>query len=175
MVTWLRYRTSGESSSRNVHLLLSYAVRYPEIAAVRYDPRRQSLRLSFLVTGSISSEEFEQAKGKLLETLDVYHLLEQRQPEVMQFSHEGLGDLNTLSLEREIATLSPEELYTVVEVMKELFGGRVVSESIDLTGEEDVWAQDEMIEEMLASLAERRNSSNLIAIREDGRLMFFHK
>jgi hypothetical protein len=46
---------------------------------------------------------------------------------------------------------------------------------VEFLGEEELLAQDEMIEEMLASLAERRNSGNLIAIREDGRLMFFHK
>lgn len=171
----MRYRTSGESSSRSVYLLLSYAARYPEIATIRYDPGRQTIRLSFLVTGQIASEEYLEVKRKVLETLEVYHLLDQRAPATVAFMHEGLGELNSFSLERDVASLTPEELYTSVELMRQLFGGRLVTDSVDMAGEEDLWAQDEMIEEMLASMAERRSPSNLIAIRENGRLMFFQK
>lgn len=171
----MRYRISEEPSSRSVHLLLTYAVRYPEIATVRYDPRRQSLRLSFLVIGSLPDEEFAAAERKLKETLEVYHLLGQRKPALIEVTHEALGELNAIALEREIASMTPEELFTIVETIKERFPGRVLVEAIDLLGEEDMLAQDEMIEEMLVSLAARRNNTNLIAIREDGRLMLFHK
>jgi len=155
--------------------LLSYAARYPEIATIRYDPGRQTIRLSFLVTGQITSEEFLETRRKVLETLEVYHMIDQRYPEIALLTHEGLGELNTFSLERDVATLTPEELYTIVELMRQLFGSRLITDSMEMTGEEDLWAQDEMIEEMLASMAERRSASNLIAIRENGRLMFFQK
>ena len=36
-------------------------------------------------------------------------------------------------------------------------------------------AQDELIEEVMASLSNQRQQPNLIAIRENGRLMIFHK
>lgn len=168
-------RTNQEPTSRSVHLLLSYAVRYPEIATVRYDPRRQTLRLSFLVVGPVSLEDFQAVERKLKETLDVYHMLEQRSSGVVEVSHEALGELNNIALERDVATLSPEELFTVVEVVRDLFAGRVIAENIDSFGEEELIAQEEIIEEMLVSLAERRSNANLIAIREDGRLMLFHK
>lgn len=171
----MRYRMSEEPTSRNVHLLLSYAVRYPEITTVRYDPRRHTLRLSFLVTGALPEEEFAVAERKLQQTLDVYHMIEQRRSQVVEVSHEALGELNTVALERDTATLTPEEIYTVVEVVRDLFAGRVLTESIDFVGEEEMMAQEEIIEEMLASLAQRKGQANLIAIREDGRLMFFHK
>ncbi|MFZ5826975.1 MAG: hypothetical protein ACOY94_21995 [Bacillota bacterium] len=168
-------RTHQEPTSRSVHLLLSYAVRYPEIATVRYDPRRQTLRLSFLVSGPVPEEEFRAVERKLRETLEVYHMLGQRRALVLEVSHEGLGDLNTIALERDLATLTPEELFTVVEAFRDLFTGRIIAENIDIVGEEELIAQEEIIEEMLASLAERRSNANLIAIREDGRLMLFHK
>lgn len=171
----MRYRTSEEPTSRSVHVLLSYAVRYPEIATVRYDPKRRTLRFSFLVTGPVPEKEFAMVERKVRETLDVYHILGQRRALVIEVAHEGLGELNTIALERDISTLTPEELFTVVEVIRDLFAGRVIAENIDLYGEEEMLLQEEMIEEMLASLAERRSKTNLIAIREDGRLMFFHK
>ncbi|MFZ5816833.1 MAG: hypothetical protein ACOY93_16325 [Bacillota bacterium] len=171
----MRYRMSEEPNSRTVHLLLSYAVRYPEIATVRYDPRRMTLRLAFLVTGELSPADYERAEGKLLETLEVYHLLEQRRAQTVELYHEGLGGLNTIALERDVATLTPEEIFTVVEAMRELFPGRVLADPVEFFGEEEMMAQDEMIEQMLASLSKDRSAANLIAIREDGRLMFFHK
>jgi hypothetical protein len=174
-VTWLRYRMREEGTARSVHLLISYAVRYPEIATVRYDPRRQTLRFSFLLRGAMDEVAFAQAERTLQETLEVYHMIEQRRAAVVEASYESLGELTTLALERDISTLTPEEIYTVVEVLRDRYPGRVLAEAVDFLGEEELLAQDEMIEEMLASLAERRNSSNLIAIREDGRLMFFHK
>lgn len=171
----MRYRMNEEPASRNVHLLLSYAVRYPEIATVRYDPRHQTIRLSLLVTGALSDEEFDKTAHKLEETLEVYHMIEQRRPTMIEISHEALGELNTIALERDTATLTPEEIFTVIEVVRDLYPGRVIAESIEATGEEEMMAQEEMIEEMLASLAQRKGQANLIAIREDGRLMFFHK
>lgn len=171
----MRYRTSEEPTSRSVHLLLSYAVRYPEISAVRYDPRHQTLRLSFLVVGPLPAEEFQRAEAKLQETLEVYHMLGQRRAQVVEVAHESMGELNTITLERDVASLTPEEIYTLVEIVRDLFAGRVVAESIDFIGEEEMLAQEEIIEQALASLTERRSTAHLIAIREDGRLMFFHK
>lgn len=174
-MTWLRYRTSEAPNPRSLHLLLSFAVRYPEISTVRYDPRQQTLKLGFLLRGEVTKSEFSQTERKLQEMLEIYHLLEQRQPSVVAIAQDSLGELTSLSLERDIASLKPEELYTVVEFVRGRFADRVITEEIGVYGEEDMIAQDEMIEEMLESLSRGRTGSNLIAIREDGRLMFFHK
>ncbi len=174
-VTWLRYRTSEAPNPRAVHILLSFAVRYPEIWTVRYDPRQQMLKLGFLIRGVITAQEFTETELRLQEMLEMYHLLEQRRPTTIQFSEDSLGDLTSLSLERDIASLKPEELFTVVEFIRERFAGRVIADEMGVFGEEELIAQEEMIEEMLDSLSRGRSGSNLIAIREDGRLMFFHK
>ena len=171
----MRLRRGDEPTARSIQLLVSYAVRYPDIATVRYDPRHQSLRLSFLVKGAVSHEEYERASARLRESLEVYHLLHQREALLVEVSREELGELSSLAVERDVLSFTPEEIYTVVEVVRSLFHGRIIAEPIEFFGEEELLAQDEMIEEVLASLSTQRSQPNLIAIREEGKLMIFQK
>lgn len=171
----MRQRKGDEPSARAIQLLLSYAVRYPEIATVRYDPAHQSLRLSFLVKGALPDAEFERASARLRESLEVYLLINEREAQFVEVSREALGEVNSVSVERDVQSFTPEEIYTVVEVVRSLFPSRVIAEPIEFFGEDDLLAQHEMIEEVLASLSSQRSQRNLIAIREEGRLMIFQK
>jgi len=168
-------RRGDEPSVRTIQLLVSYAIRYPEIATVRYDPGRHALRLSFLVKGPLTEEEFSAAADRIRETLEVYHLMNQREAELVEVRQTAFGELNTIAVERDVHSLSPEELYTVVAVMRSLFQQRLLTEPMEYFGEEELMAQDELIEEVMASLSNQRQQPNLYAMRENGRLMIFHK
>ena len=168
-------RRGDEPSARIIQLLISYAIRYPEIATVRYDPGRQALRLSFLVKGPLTDEEFSAAAARIRETLEVYLMMNQRTASVIDVQQTAFGDLNTIAVERDVQSLSPEELYTVVAVVRSIFQQRLLTEPVEYFGEEELMAQDELIEEVMASLSNQRQQPNLIAIRENGRLMIFHK
>lgn len=169
------FRKTDEPTPRSLTTLIGIAVRYPEISTVKYDPREQTLRLGFLVHGELSAEEFGQLESVLTETLEIYSELGQRQMEALSVTSESLGDLVSLSVIRDVSSLTPEEVYTIVEVVRDRLPGRIFAENVEPYGEDDLIAQDEMIEEMLTSLARGRTRSDLIAIREDGRVMFFYK
>ena len=169
------YRRRDDPVSRSVGLLISVLVRYPEVGTVKYEPRQQTIRMSLLVTGELSETDWTRTEDKLFETLEVYHMLEQREPTVVHVEAENLGDLTTVSLTRDVATLTPEEIYTILEFFRERFSGRLVTEQIEMGSEDDWMAQDEAIESMLATLEQGRSKGNLIAIREEGRLMMFQK
>lgn len=171
----MNMRRGGEPSARTIQLLVSYAIRYPEITTVRYDPVHQALRLSFLVKGYMEDEDFAAAAARIRETLEVYHLMNQRQAEVLEVTRSALGELNVIAVERDVQSLTPEELFTVVETVRSLFPNRVMAEPLEYFGEEELMAQDDLIEEVMASLSGRRQQPNLIAIRENGRLMIFQK
>lgn len=161
--------------SRSVSLLVSTLVRYPEVGMVKYEPRLQTIRMSLLMTGEFTDADWEAARQTLLETLDVYHMLEQRRPATLEVVRESYGELTAVSVTRDVPTFSPEEIYTILEFFRERFSGRLVTEVMDWAGEDDLAAQDEMIEEILIDLEESRSGRNLIAIREDGRVMVFQK
>lgn len=169
------YRRRDDSISRSAGLLISVLVRYPEVGTVKYEPRQQTIRMSLLITGELLDEEWSRTENSLLETLEVYHMLEQREPAVVEVDVDNLGALITVSLTRDVSTFSPEEIYTIVEFFRERFSGRLVTEQVDLGTEEEWMAQDEAIESMLANLEQSRSNRNLIAIREDGRVMVFQK
>lgn len=169
-------RKRDDRISRSVSVLVSMLVRYPEVGTVKYEPRQQTIRMGLVITGEMTDADWHRLEQDLFDTLDVYHLLEQRQPTVLDVAMESYGDLTSVAITRDVATFSPEEIYTIVEFFKERFAGRLVAEVVDWPSNEDeMIAQDEMIEELVADLEENRSSRNLIAIREDGRVMVFRK
>jgi hypothetical protein len=169
-------RKRDDRISRSVSVLVSMLVRYPEVGTVKYEPRQQTIRMGLVITGEMTDADWNRTEQDLFDTLDVYHLLEQRQPSVLDVAMESYGELTSIAITRDVATFSPEEIYTIVEFFKERFAGRLVTELVDWPANEDeMIAQDELIEELVADLEENRSSRNLIAIREDGRVMVFRK
>lgn len=168
-------RRREEPFSRSVGYLISVLVRYPEVGTVKYEPRQQTIRMSLLVTGDLTEADWRRTEDGLFETLEVYHMLEQREPTVVHVEADNLGSLTTISITRDVVTFSPEEIYTIVEFFRERFTGRLVTEQVDLGSEEEWMAQDEAIENMLANMEQTRSTKHLIAIREDGRVMVFQK
>lgn len=164
-----------EHISRSVSLLISVLVRYPEVGTVKYEPRQQTICISLLVQGELPAEEFQRVKEDLAEALEVYHLLEQRSHSVLEVQQESYGGLTSLTVARDAASLTPEEIYMLIEFFRERFHGRLVTETIDFAADDEMTAQDEMIEEILFDLEQSHTDRNLIAIREDGRVMVFQK
>ncbi len=165
----------GDRLSRNVGLLISTAVRYPEVGTVRYQPRSQTLQIVLLVTGSLDEPQWQESVRVLEDTLEVYHQLEQRGLEVFRVERETYAEMTAVTITRDTRTLTPEEMYTIVAFFRERFGDRLVSESTDLDGEDEMYAQFEMIQQILADLESARSDQNLIAIRDGGRVMVFQK
>lgn len=168
-------RRREEPFSRSVGYLISVLVRYPEIGTIKYEPRQQTIRMSLLLTGDLTEADWRRTEDGLFETLEVYHMLEQREPTVVHVEADNLGNLTTVSITRDVVTLTPEEIYTIVEFFRERYSGRLVIEQVDLGSEDEWMAQDEAIENMLANMEQSRSTQNLIAIREDGRVMVFQK
>jgi len=171
----LGHRKSDEPTSRSVSMLISMLVRYPEVGTVKYDPRHQTIRLSLLVSGPLEENEFARMRQRLTDTLEVYNLLDQRRLAVLEITHESFGNLTAFAITRDVASMSPPEIWTIVELFRDWFGGRLVAEAIDMSGEDEMLAQDEMIEEILADLEGGKAGHDLIAIREEGRVMVFSK
>lgn len=164
-----------ERPSKSISYLFSILVRCSEVGTVKYDPRVQTLRYSLLLTGSLTEQEFAAMRTVLTDTLEVYNLLEQRQPVILQIGREEFGELTAIFVTRDTATVSAPEVWMVLEFLRDRFPDRLVSESVDSDGEDDLQAQDDMIEEILTNMEGGRAARDLIAIREEGRVMVFQK
>lgn len=168
-------RKHDERPSKSIGYLFSILVRCPEVGTVKYDPRVQTVRYSLLLTGTLTEQEFTAMRTVLTDTLEVYNLLEHRQPTILQIRREEFGELTAIFVTRDTATVSPPEVWTVLEFLRDRFPDRLVSESVDYGGEDELQAQDEMIEEILTHMEGGRAARDLIAIREEGRVMVFQK
>lgn len=161
---------------RNAGLLVSLLVRFPEISTVKYDPRNQVIRCNFMVKGPVAAEVYEALSTRLRESLEVYHSLEGRKLETFHFTQQGLGELTELQTERDVFTLTPEEVYLTVDLMREAWGDQLVADgAADYPYEEEFGAQEEYIEQLVADLAANSGRRHLIAFREEGRLVVFNK
>lgn len=169
-------RKRDDRISRNVSLLISMLVRYPEVATVKYEPRQQTIRMGLIITGELSEDDWAKVEQDLFDTLEVYHLLAHREGATLDVELESFGDMTAVALVRDVATYTPEEIFTIVEFFRERFAGRLIAEQVEWPANEDeLMAQDEMIEQILEDLEASRTNRNLIAIREDGRVMVFRK
>ena len=76
---------------------------------------------------------------------------------------------------RDVASLSQEELALVIGLMKDTLGDRLVVDHNDGSPDEDLSMQEELIQEMLEDIKEDKLEKNLIAFREEGRVLVFNK
>ena len=170
-----RKHTSDADTSRSVGLLISILVCYPELGTIHFDPRRRNLKFTFLLTRRQTEAEFEALESKLRASLEAYSFLAGRPVNCFELSRSALGEITVLEVTRDVATLSREEIALIIALMRESYGTSLVAERSETIMDEDITLQEELIEEMLEDLRQTRGDKNLIALREEGRVMVFNK
>ncbi|MHB8927715.1 MAG: hypothetical protein ACYC9Q_08675 [Bacillota bacterium] len=165
----------GERASNSVSLLISMLVRYPELATINFDPRRQTLKLTFLLTRVLSEEEFRAFQGRLLDSLAAYAWLEGLEAVTTEVGLTRYGEVSVVEVTRDVRSLSQGEVSLTIDVIRGLFTSALVVDRGESVQEEELAAQEELIEQMLEDLRESRSDKNLIAFREEGRVLVFNK
>lgn len=165
----------GEAFTNSMSLIVSLMVRYPEIATLSLNPEEKSLHFTFLINHPLSGEKFEQFKEKYFLSLQVMADLHQREMAIATVSHQTQDNLGFLEISRDIASITQEEISLLVNLVRESFGGDLLSDQEDGMGEEEQVFQEEMIDHMLEDLKDTRQEKRLIGIREEGRVMVFNR
>lgn len=169
-------RGQAQRLSRSVGLLITMLVRYPEIGNIHYEPQGEILRIRFLIAGDAAADQGGELTGVVRESLTILVELSGLQPALLEVSsrheHEGLSVLEVC---RDVGTLTQEEVSLLVSLLRDRLGERLVVDHGDLLLEEEAMAQEELIEDLLADLKKGQDVRNLIALREDGRVMVFNK
>lgn len=159
--------------SRNISFLISVLVRYPEVSTVKYDPRERTICFTALVQ---EATDATRSAGRLSDALTLLNQLEGRFPERLAVETADLGGLTSFSVTRDIYTLTPEEVYTAIEFLRQEHPDRVISDPLNYAYmDEEWWVQEELIEEMLKDLGRGRTARNLLAFREEGRVVLFRQ
>ena len=170
-----RYKGNRDNVTDSVGLLISILVRYPEVATINFDPENHLLKFTFIYLQVLGNNELENIKEKLMDSIEVYNLLEGKETRLVALDHQICGNLTLLEVQRDVDTLVQEEITLIVELFHQHLDTNLVTEDNEQLIEEDLLAQEEMIEHMLESIKGSTQDKFLFAFREEGRVLVFNK
>ncbi|WP_054260322.1 hypothetical protein [Propionispora sp. 2/2-37] len=170
-----KYQQNDEQLSDGVNLLISILVRYPEIGTISFDPQNDNLKMTFLLSGIPSPQEFEAIRQLLSNSVYAYQMLEGVTGTIIDIQLSSYDKVAMLTIVRDVNTLSKGEIALVITLLREKLRERLITDHNESMQEEDLLLQEELIDNMLESMKQRQTVQSLIAIREDGRVLVFNK
>lgn len=171
----VNFEQERRANPDGVNLLVSILVCYPEIATLRFEPADDTLKMTFVLSGVPTQEEFEDASDFIKRSLLTYHALEYRNDAVVDFKLDACGQLAFVHVMRDVATLSRGEIALLSTLMRDRFAERLSRDANVTNFEEEGVIQEELIDNMIGNVKLSRVVERLIGIREDGRVMVFNK
>lgn len=169
------FGTAPEAPHDGVNLLVSLLVRYPEIATLAYEPKQNLLTLKFMFK-AIEDQDDVFGKIELLkESLAAFYALMKLQPVTAKMNFDLDGNIAILRLERDVATVTKNEIVLVVSFLREQMQGLLLADLPPEQSFEESGFQDELIENMLRSIESNYHGQGLLGIREEGRVLVFNK
>lgn len=172
----LQYKSKPqEEVSDSIGLLISILVRYPEVGTINYDPVNQELKFTFIFSRVLNQNEMVSFKKKVIDSIETYNHLEGKVPTIVGVNHHLCDSFTMLEVTRDVGTLTQEEISLVIELVHTSFKNNLVTENNDYLMEEDLLMQEELIEHMLENIKTCSPDKNLIAFREEGRVLVFNK
>ncbi|AFM42110.1 hypothetical protein Desaci_3209 [Desulfosporosinus acidiphilus SJ4] len=160
----IKYVTDG------VDLLTSILTRYPELGAVHYWCERQALKFTFMFKQAIDVESIQ---GILRPALEFYHHLERRKIRVFDISCRSEENIGVLHVVRDIESVSQREVGLMIELLRRNYIEEMIYDEPYLP-EEELEVQEEVINQMLTSLKHMDLDKNVIALRDEGRVLVFN-
>jgi len=160
--------------SRSVGLLISVLVRHPEVCAVGFGSRGQTLRFTFMLR-SPEPGRVARIEESLTEAIFALGEVTGRAPAVCRFECSSFDSVMIFALERDVNSLSREEISVITTLIKDEAGAALVLEDTSDFGDEEIAVQDELISEMLEDLPGEAVERNLYAFREGGRVLVFNR
>lgn len=171
-----KYHQDDENISDGVNLLISILVRYPEIGTIKFDPKLNSLKLTFMFSNLSIRDDLAEFKKLLIDSISAYHILEASSLEIADIEISTYDKMTMMHIIRDVHSLTKAEIALVITLLRNKFQDRLVIDYNDSLLEEDLVLQEEVIENMLESMKKQHlGNNNLIGIREDGRVLVFNK
>jgi len=171
----MRYK-DGEEISNSVGLLISILVRYPEIGSINFSPKSKVLKFNFILTQYLDSHSFQDFQQQLLNSLDVYNMLEGKKTIITELKKIDYEKITLLEIERDVETLNQEEISLIIDLMRDRFGSLLATDgNCESFLEEELEMQEELIQYMLEDTKTSFQEKNLVGFREEGKVLVFNK
>jgi hypothetical protein len=169
------FKGCRNETTDSVGLLISILVRYPEVSTINFDPGEQILKFTFIYSQVLGDHELASLKGKLTDSIDAYNMLEGKEIRMVAINHNVCDNLTMIEVQRDVHSLAQEEINLIVELFRQSLNSSLVTEEDESLVEEEMMAQDEIIEHMLECIKGSAEKKQLYAFREEGRVLVFNK
>ena len=159
----------------SISLFTSLLVRYPELGTINYSSRGQILKLSFILKDKIPRQTIQEFSEELNICIIAYtHFEGQHEPKLLKVTTNYGPGITLMEISRDSNTLTQKEIGLIINYLRDKFAGHLVCENYTFP-EEELLEHDDLIRSMLDSLRKKNPKKNLIAVREEGRVLVFNK
>jgi hypothetical protein len=155
------------------NLLTSILIHYPEIATINLDPKDRVIKFSFYLKNI--TLELGEVKKYMQQALQAYYYLEDITTEVNAFTFEQLDQFTIMEFWRDINSLSQKEISLVIALLKDQFGASLISDEDEDLDVDNQTLHEELISYMLENVKMSRANSELIALRDEGKVVVYNK
>jgi hypothetical protein len=153
-----------------VDLLTSFLTRYPELGSVHYWFDQHALKFTFMINQQTDLDSLQEI---LRPALELYHHLEGHKTRVFEISCRNEEEVCILTVIRDLESITQREVGLMVELMKRSFTKHLISDELFLA-EDELEFQEEVISQMLTSVKYMDLQRNVIAMRDEGKLLVFN-
>ena len=157
-----------------VNLIVSLLVRYPEITSVRSNPTDETIRLTFSFTTAFANAEARRVAAEVVDYLGAFHDVTGSEPSVIGAHCEVDQAASFLHVDRDLKTITKDEVSLVVSLLTERFGTVLVINPVpEESSEEDVSEQEEMVNVAIDSMRDSGSQKSLVGFREERRVLIY--
>lgn len=159
----------------SISLLVSMLLRYPELSSLNYDSKTKSLHLTYLTSSQLSEEQIHHLKEVLVENLDAYMNLTGNGMDTFTIEVTLAGNVSFIEITRDVKTLSKGEISLLTGLLHRELETTLISDNNEDLLTEELTLQEEIIEELLEFLRDVPHNQNVIAFRDNGKVLAFNK
>jgi hypothetical protein len=169
-----RSRTTSENADA-VGLIIALLVRFPQIATLTSHPGERTLTLSFAVERRLDRATQRDLREAILEHVRAYAGLAAEPFDTVEVACEADERMTFVRVTRDARSVSREELQLVTALFAERFGSALVQSAVaeDEALDDDVAAQDELVEYALEALRDPSQQKSLVGFREEKRVLVY--
>jgi hypothetical protein len=152
-----------------VELLSSILLRYAEVGSVYYWREQHALKFTFMIR---QHQDVSSLQEILKPALEFFHHLEGQTMRVFDLACQSEENVCVITVTRDVDSITQREVGLIVELIKGKYRNQLLYDELYLPEAEQAF-QEEMITHMLDSIHSADLNKNLVALREEGRVLIF--
>ena len=164
----MQYKDGGHVPE-GVGLLISILVRYAEVGSIYYWQEEHALKFTFMLMGAADPKVLT---DKLPLALEVFHGLAGQPMCLCEVKTHSEGNIHMLTIIRDVGSMTQNEVGLIVDLVKYEFKDSLVCDPTTLP-EDELLFQEELIGHMLDNVRDNEIDKNVVAVREEGRVLVF--